>query len=117
LAAGEKLFLCSDGLTRHVSDEEIAAVVSEETPEEATQTLIALANERGGEDNISAAVLQFGGWTVETLAGAGATAELDSSERIQKEDGRRHKILWIYTAFLAIVQTILIVLIWILIFR
>ena len=117
LAAGEKLFLCSDGLTRHVSDEEIAAVVSEETPDEATQILIALANERGGEDNISAAVLQFGGWTVETLAGAGATAELDSSERIQKEDARRHKILWIYTAFLAIVQTVLIVLIWILIFR
>ena len=48
LEAGDKLVLCSDGLTRHVSDEEIEAVVGRQAAAEATESLISLANERGG---------------------------------------------------------------------
>ncbi|MCP4424919.1 MAG: Stp1/IreP family PP2C-type Ser/Thr phosphatase, partial [Chloroflexi bacterium] len=56
---GDILILCSDGLTRHVYDEEIEAILAEQEPSSATQTLIDLANMRGGEDNISVAVLRY----------------------------------------------------------
>lgn len=58
LKAGDRIVLCSDGLTRHVSPHEIAELVlQDDNPEAATQRLIDLANERGGEDNISAIVV------------------------------------------------------------
>ena len=50
------LVLCSDGLTRHVQDAEIAKVVTSYPPENAAQRLIDMANQRGGKDNISAIV-------------------------------------------------------------
>jgi serine/threonine protein phosphatase PrpC len=59
LGEGDKLLLCSDGLTSHVEDLEMEAVVREHPPEEAVRLLVAKANERGGSDNIS--VLVVGG--------------------------------------------------------
>ncbi len=54
LSAGDWLILCSDGLTRHVHAPEIEQCLrTSDSPAEAAQRLIALANERGGEDNIS----------------------------------------------------------------
>jgi PPM family protein phosphatase len=113
LNAGLQLLLCSDGLTRHVSDEEIAQTIGRERPEQAAVTLIRLANQRGGEDNISVAILSFGeqpGWAAVrpadkqvTLARRRAPAALAPAER---------RALWILTAILCLVQTILIVLIW-----
>jgi len=57
LAAGDVLVLCSDGLVNHVEDSELARIVLE-TPGEARacERLIALANERGGQDNISVVI-------------------------------------------------------------
>jgi serine/threonine protein phosphatase PrpC len=58
LQVGDRLVLCSDGLTRHVKSDEIARVVLEETsPDNASQILIDMANERGGEDNVSVIVI------------------------------------------------------------
>lgn len=58
LEVGDRLVLCSDGLTRHVKPEEIAQLVlSEENPSRASQKLIDLANERGGEDNVSVIII------------------------------------------------------------
>lgn len=46
--------VCSDGLTTHVEDAEILRVVHESrTLKEAAATLVRLANEAGGSDNIS----------------------------------------------------------------
>ncbi|RRR69797.1 MAG: Stp1/IreP family PP2C-type Ser/Thr phosphatase [Candidatus Viridilinea halotolerans] len=54
LASGDQLLLCSDGLTSHVEDEELAAIaIAETSADRACERLIALANERGGSDNIS----------------------------------------------------------------
>jgi len=61
LKRGDLLLLCSDGLTRHVKDDEMADIISKYAPEKATHVLIDLANERGGLDNISAAVIQYNG--------------------------------------------------------
>lgn len=58
LAEDDWLILCSDGLTRHVTPVEMTEITQEyDQPEEVAQALIDLANERGGEDNISVAVL------------------------------------------------------------
>jgi serine/threonine protein phosphatase PrpC len=58
LVVGDRLVLCSDGLTRHVRPAEIAELVlAEENPAKASKQLIDLANERGGEDNVSVIVI------------------------------------------------------------
>lgn len=54
--AGDCFVICSDGLTGHVSDTEIGAVVSALPPTDATRLLINLANCRGGADNITVVV-------------------------------------------------------------
>jgi serine/threonine protein phosphatase PrpC len=59
-AAGDTYVLCSDGLSGMIDDSEILEVVSR-TPdlEEACRKLIQLANEHGGEDNITALVVRI----------------------------------------------------------
>lgn len=60
----EGIFLCSDGLTNMLDDEQIAKVLNEETTaEEKTNKLIIKANNRGGTDNISVAFLKKVGET------------------------------------------------------
>jgi PPM family protein phosphatase len=45
----------------HVSDEEVARIVLNETdPDRACTQLVALANQRGGRDNISVVVVRVG---------------------------------------------------------
>jgi len=54
------LLLCCDGLTRMVTEPEIAGTLQAETnPTRAAEKLIALANERGGLDNITAIVVRL----------------------------------------------------------
>ncbi len=58
LLHGDRLVLCSDGLTRHVKAHEIGRIVlSAATPADASSQLINLANTRGGEDNVSVIVI------------------------------------------------------------
>jgi protein phosphatase len=52
-ATGDVFLLCSDGLSGQVADEELGAILQCMPPEEAVQTLVDLANLRGGPDNIS----------------------------------------------------------------
>jgi serine/threonine protein phosphatase PrpC len=48
------VLLCTDGLTKHVSDEEIGAYMSRHVPTQATcKALIDLALSRGGSDNVT----------------------------------------------------------------
>jgi protein phosphatase len=55
--AGNRLLLCSDGLTGMVSDDRIAAILqSEDDPRVACERLVAEANENGGKDNITVIV-------------------------------------------------------------
>lgn len=56
LHRGDRVVLCSDGLTRYVGDEEIAGRVAARPPERAARDLVDLANERGGEDNVTVIV-------------------------------------------------------------
>jgi serine/threonine protein phosphatase PrpC len=57
LRVGDRFVLCSDGLTGHVSDAEIAAIVTALGPQEACDRLVALTLERGAKDNVTVIVL------------------------------------------------------------
>jgi len=51
---GDRVLLCTDGLTRFVKAEEILErIEAHEDPQDASQALIDIANERGGRDNIT----------------------------------------------------------------
>lgn len=57
IAPGDRFVICSDGLTGHVTDEEIGAITSELTPQQASRLLVDLANCRGGADNVTVIVI------------------------------------------------------------
>ena len=57
LLLGDRLLLCSDGLTKHVSDAQILAVLAGgESNVGACDRLVALANAGGGSDNVTVLV-------------------------------------------------------------
>ena len=59
LLVGDSLLLCSDGLTRMVTDPEIAStLLTTNSAQEAADRLVQLANEYGGMDNVTVIVLR-----------------------------------------------------------
>jgi len=60
LYSGQTYLLCSDGLTEVVSDDQIAGILSEPglCVEDAANELVAKANDCGGPDNISVALIR-----------------------------------------------------------
>lgn len=82
LRSGDRIVLCSDGLTRHVKPNEIATlVVDAQDLDDASQELIDLANARGGEDNVSVIVI--------ALDGADEDDNTDDLKRILSRDTDR----------------------------
>jgi protein phosphatase len=61
LARGDRFLLCSDGLHGYFTgDEEVAALCADGDLEECAEAAIAMANARGGKDNITALVVEVG---------------------------------------------------------
>ena len=57
---GDQVLLCSDGLTRMVPESGIAQVISEaETPRQACDRLVEIANDNGGADNVTVVVVRI----------------------------------------------------------
>ncbi len=57
--AGDRFLLCSDGLTREVTEEQIAAVLAAEPSlEDSARQLVDAATEAGGRDNITCLLVQ-----------------------------------------------------------
>jgi serine/threonine protein phosphatase PrpC len=81
VAPGDRFLLCSDGLTNHVSDAEIAATLAEGPPKRVCQDLLALTLQRGASDNVSLIVIACDfdrrtvrseePWRAEVAAGSG----------------------------------------------
>lgn len=55
--AGERVLICSDGLIDEIEDSELFEAVKKGTPSECVKRLVEMANERGGNDNITAVVM------------------------------------------------------------
>ena len=86
LRTGDRVLLCSDGLTNEVGSDEIADILREvDDPAEAAQQLVDAANGHGGADNITVVVVdvQVG------EEGDGAVGEGDAA-RARRPRGGRH---------------------------
>ncbi len=60
LQAGDRLLLCSDGLTEMVNNDAISATLdADPVPESAARALLKQANDAGGRDNITVLVARF----------------------------------------------------------
>lgn len=55
---GENILICSDGLHGKIDDKELLETVNGNNLQDSVAKLIDLANERGGEDNITAVVME-----------------------------------------------------------
>jgi serine/threonine protein phosphatase PrpC len=62
LRRGDRLLLCSDGLSGMVTADDMrAAIEREKSLDGVCEALVTLANERGGEDNITVVIAEAGG--------------------------------------------------------
>jgi PPM family protein phosphatase len=100
LLPDDRVVLCSDGVHGHVEADEVADITLKQEPQEASQTLIDLAMERGSTDNVTAAVIWFNPVTEEIVS---ATAEAPA------RDGRRPQpVALIVILLLAVAMAVLI---------
>lgn len=61
LQHGDIVVLCSDGLTAHLREDEILACLHRtQSPQHAAESMVVLAKSRGGTDNITVVVAEFG---------------------------------------------------------
>ncbi len=59
LIKGDVIVQCTDGLYAHVTDDELGDIASHYSPDEACQRLVALAEKRQTDDNLSVQVIQI----------------------------------------------------------
>jgi serine/threonine protein phosphatase PrpC len=119
LGGGDTLLLCSDGLHGVVEDEELAMMVSGRALDDACEKLVALANERGGPDNITLVLARPDGPEIEEGSSNSYVPddddlelpdypedEIEGGHRGDEQPGPRH-----YPAWLLAVALILVVLV------
>jgi serine/threonine protein phosphatase PrpC len=85
LRKGDTLLLCSDGLSGKLRSEDIQNIVSSNADlSKACDELVAEANNRGGEDNITVILARFSGDELEEPASDRITVELPAIEEEDK---------------------------------
>jgi protein phosphatase len=95
---GDRLLLCSDGLTGMVDEESITRILRENTdPQAAADALVAAANEAGGQDNITAVVIDVveagkSGATSTSSAVSPATTTSEPSRRATPAGGKERNL-------------------------
>ena len=126
LEPGDLVVLCSDGLTRHVEDGEIGVIAGDESPDVAADMLVRLARERGGEDNITVAIIQYGARLDESTRPMAVPAvtrpiaipqPLPTPPVAVQPTVERHRSLWPLTFALAAIMVVLIVVLWVVVQR
>jgi protein phosphatase len=91
---GDVYLLCSDGLTGRVEDAELGAILASLTPAEAAQSLIDLANLRGGPDNSTVIIARVIGPESATGSVAAEPLRLGSSHAMSPV----HPAVWVVAA-------------------
>jgi serine/threonine protein phosphatase PrpC len=85
VAEGDRILICSDGLSSMLDFESIAAILNEDPdPQAAAERLVDAANDAGGEDNITVVIVDIGsdgsrGTAAATESSRAATAESPGS--------------------------------------
>ena len=95
VAQGDRILLCTDGLTGMVSDDQIRAIlVSTPDPQEAVEALVRVANRAGGVDNITAVLLDFTGGPERSVTKEASLPHQPSVEQqeLRPEPSRRSEI-------------------------
>ena len=91
LRDGARFLLCSDGIYKHVPDEEIARVLARnEEPQSAADELKRIVYQRGADDNLTAVVVQVGRGLNNTKRASQSSYE--RANRIEVEVGRRRAL-------------------------
>ena len=103
LQPGDTLLLCTDGLSEYVHEEDMLLVLGQYSPEEAISRLIAMANERGGTDNISTIVIR-----ATPPAGAAASQPTVPSMRAAAAPARKRRS-WAWIVGIAVIAMIAVV--------
>lgn len=86
LRRGDWVVLCSDGLSGKADAEELRGVLEKCTgPQEACQQMIAIARDRGGEDNITVIVVKFDGEGLPLPS----PAEIPAYQELKQQNGWR----------------------------
>jgi serine/threonine-protein kinase len=80
LQHGDFILHCTDGLHAYVLDEEIREIVSRNHPFDACRELVALAEKRGSDDNISLQMIEIRDWEKVAQATAARVATLPKSK-------------------------------------
>ena len=84
---GDTVLICSDGLTSMIDARAIKDVLlREKDPQRAADALVDLANEAGGEDNITTVVLTFNGNGVQAHQAATLTQEVASADVARRRE-------------------------------
>jgi protein phosphatase len=101
LLEGDRVLICSDGLTTMVTEDQIVAILEATAgnPQDAADRLVRAANRAGGIDNITALVLE----ATEGEPEEGAVAEAPVVEAVPGDRARRAPWRWLIGAVAAIV--------------
>lgn len=83
LEQGDMYFLCSDGVTNHVSNERVGEILNGATPSEAAWRLVGEALVGGGSDNATALVVRID--RLEEVEGVDAVVEVEDSSETESE--------------------------------
>ncbi len=109
--AGDRLLLCSDGLTNEIDQDTLARVASAPNGLElAVENLVSLAKQSGGRDNISVILLEFDEVNVTTspVRRTMSTAPPPAASLIRAPGRRRHRIItWRVVAAIAVLAAAL----------
>ncbi len=106
LLPGDLFLLCSDGMHGYINDEELVPLAKSVPPRDLPAKLVALSNERGGKDNITAVVVAAGAAVSSSAAANEELAEAASRmEALRKIPLFRHLTYKEQTAVLSIATT------------
>ena len=102
LSIGDTLLLCTDGLTKHVTDDELSTVLrKDQTSKQTCIELVEMANARGGSDNVTVIVARFSDKAETPLATETAAmredrcrSELRGTTGEDRCDCRAHRSWW-----------------------
>ncbi len=87
-ASGDRLLLCTDGLTSMIEDDQIEAILrTAPSPHAAVARLIAAANDAGGQDNITTVVVDIDG--ISQVAAAHPAVPSRAETSAPREDSGR----------------------------